>query len=58
MFLEFLAAIIGFGEGISSKQKKDHREEFVWDDVCDNCGDNYEDCQCLDCDDEECEENW
>ena len=60
MFLELLAALLCVGDATSPQKKSQSqkRDSFIWDDACDNCGDYYEDCECHDCDDEECEENW
>ena len=60
MFLELLSALLCMSDGSSSQKKNTNqkKDRFIWDEACDNCGDYYEDCECLDCDDEECEENW
>ncbi len=48
---EVLSAL--FGESL----KKGKIENDEWMEECEECGEHYDDCECDDCGDEDCE-NW
>ena len=49
---EFLSALYG---GASRLKKK--KDDESWLEECEECGEHYDDCECDDCGDEDCE-NW
>lgn len=50
---EVLSAL--FGESL--KKGKTESESNDWLEECEECGEHYDDCECDDCGDEDCE-NW